>query len=135
MARQAIDFYVSVFKYSSIGATYPYGQPVGPATAEALMFADFKIENQWFTANDSGVDQNFTFSEAVSYDVRCSDQAEIDDHWQKLSAYPEAEQCGWCKDKFGVSWQIIPHNMDELINKPGGYKTMMKQRKIVIDEY
>ena len=134
-ANEAIDYYVSVFQNSKRGLSYPYGQTTGPATAEALMFADFQLDGQWFTANDSAVEQDFTFNEAVSYSVVCKDQAEIDYFWEKLSANPENEQCGWCKDKFGLSWQIIPENMDELMKKPGAYETMMNQHKIVIAEY
>lgn len=77
----------------------------------------------------------FTHSEAVSFSVPCKDQAEIDYYWEKLSAHPENEQCGWCKDKFGLSWQIVPENMTELMQKPGAYKTMMEQHKIIIDEF
>ena len=84
---------------------------------------------------DSGTEQDVTFTEAVSYSVTCKDQAEIDYFWEKLSAVPEAEQCGWCKDKFGVSWQIVPENMGELMSKPNAFKTMMDQHKIVISEY
>ena len=80
------------------------------------MFADFMLANQWFAAMDSGeVDHNFNFNEAVSFSVSCEDQAEIDYYWEKLSNDSQFEQCGWCKDKFGLSWQIVPENMEELI--------------------
>ncbi len=134
-AGEAIDFYTSVFKNSKKGVSYPYGQAMGPATPEALMFADFMIEDQWFTANDSGVEQDFTFTEAVSYAVVCDNQEEIDLYWQQLSNNPENEQCGWCKDKYGVSWQIVPNNMNDLMKKPDAYKIMMNQKKIIINEY
>jgi len=134
-AAEAIDFYTSVFRDAKKGESYPYGKATGPATAEALMFADFVIENQWFVANDSGVEQDFTFIEAVSYSIYCKDQTEIDYYWEKLSAHSEDEQCGWVKDKFGVSWQVVPANMAELLEKPGAFKTMMSQKKIVIKEY
>lgn len=134
-ASEAVDFYTSVFANSEKGMQYSYGQPTGPATAESLMFSDFTLAGQWFTANDSGAEQDFTFNEAVSLEVSCKDQAEIDELWSKLSAVPDAEQCGWCKDKYGVSWQIVPENMSELMKKPGAYKTMMNQHKIVIAEY
>ena len=134
-ANEAIDYYVSAFKNSKRGLSYPYGQPTGPVTAEALMFADFQLDGEWFAGNDSGVEQDFTFNEAVSYSVVCKDQAEIDYFWEKLSASQKDEQCGWCKDKFGVSWQIVPENMEELMKKPNAYATMMKQHKIVIAEY
>lgn len=134
-ASEAMDFYVSVFENSSRGAAYPYGEQTGPASPEALMFADFNLCGQWFTANDSAVEQNFNFSEAVSFQVNCRDQTEIDELWSKLSSVPENEQCGWCKDKFGVSWQIVPENMGELMQKPGAFRTLMNQHKIVISEY
>ena len=65
----------------------------------------------------------------------CKNQEEIDYYWEKLSKVPESEQCGWCKDQFGVSWQIVPENMEELMSKPDAFKTMMNQHKIVIAEY
>jgi predicted 3-demethylubiquinone-9 3-methyltransferase (glyoxalase superfamily) len=77
----------------------------------------------------------FTFNEAISFVVACKDQNEIDDYWERLSSVPGAEQCGWCKDKFGLSWQIVPENIEELMRRPGAYKTMMSQHKIVIAEY
>lgn len=135
-ASEAVDFYVSVFKNSKKGMAVPYGKETGPAKADSLMFSDFMLDNQWFVANDSGVEQDFTFTEAVSFSVACKDQDEIDYFWEKLSAVPEAEQCGWCKDKYGVSWQIVPENMDhELMKKPGAYQTMMNQKKIILSEY
>lgn len=134
-AGEAIDYYVSVFKDARKGLSYPYGKETGPAAADALMFADFQLENQWFTANDSAVAQDFTFNEAVSYLIACKDQDEIDYYWEKLSSRPENEQCGWCKDQFGVSWQIVPENMEALMAKPGAYQTMMNQKKITISDY
>jgi predicted 3-demethylubiquinone-9 3-methyltransferase (glyoxalase superfamily) len=81
------------------------------------MFADFMLENYWFAAMDSAYEHNFTFNEAVSFMVSCDTQKEIDDYWEKLSAVPEAEQCGWLKDKYGLSWQILPTAMDEMMSK------------------
>jgi predicted 3-demethylubiquinone-9 3-methyltransferase (glyoxalase superfamily) len=134
-AAEAIDYYASVFQNSKKASAWPYGEPTGPATAESLMYADFQLDGQWFAANDSGVEQDFTFSPGISLLVNCKDQAEIDTLWSELSVVPEAEQCGWCQDKYGVSWQIAPENMEELMKKPGAYKTMMQQHKIVIAEY
>lgn len=134
-SNEAIDYYVSVFKDSQKGMSYPYEQQIGPATPEALMFAEFTIGGQWFTANDSAVEQDFTFNEAVSYSVICKNQDEIDYLWDRLSNDPQSEQCGWCKDKFGVSWQIVPENMEELMKKPNAFKTMMNQHKIIIADY
>lgn len=96
---------------------------------------DFQLENCWCAAMDSGVKRDFTFSGAVSYMISCDDQEEIDYYWDKLSAVAQFEQCGWCIDGFGVSWQIAPHNMDILMKKPGAFFTLMGQKKIVIADY
>ncbi len=130
-ADEAIDFYVSVFKNSpsthsiisgqaisgqarrGMTATYPEG--AAPEKAAKIMFAEFMLEHQWFTAMDSGHMHTFGFSEAISLLVRCKDQKEIDYYSNKLSAVPEAEQCGWLKDKYGLSWQIVPKDMDEMM--------------------
>jgi predicted 3-demethylubiquinone-9 3-methyltransferase (glyoxalase superfamily) len=81
------------------------------------MFTDFTLENQWFAAMDSAEQHNFGFNEAVSLLVLCEDQAEIDYYWEKLSAVPEAEQCGWLKDKYGVAWQISPREMEDMMRE------------------
>lgn len=135
-ANEAIEYYTSVFSNARKGASFTYDEQTGPATPGSIMFADFMLENQWFVANDSGVEQPFTFNEGISLMVNCKDQAEIDELWSKLSHVPEAEQCGWCKDKFGVSWQIVPgNNMDELMKTPGAWQILLKQKKIIIAEY
>ena len=81
------------------------------------MFADFMIEQQWFAAMDSAREHNFAFNEAISFMVSCDTQQEIDYYWEKLSAVPEAEQCGWLKDKYGLSWQITPGSLDEMMQE------------------
>ena len=81
------------------------------------MFSDFKLEDQWFSAMDSGVPQPFMFNEAVSLLITCKDQDEIDYYWDKLSTVPEAEQCGWLKDKFGVSWQVASDALDRMLSE------------------
>ena len=134
-ASEAIEYYTSVFRNSRKASAWPYGQSMGPALADSLMYADFQLDNQWFAANDSGTDQATSFSEGLSLMVNCENQTEIDHLWQNLSAHPENEQCGWCKDKFGISWQIVPGNMEELMKKPNAYKTLMEQHKIIIAEY
>ncbi len=136
-ARAAIEHYVSLFDDTEIGTIYPYGEPTGPAKANALAFGEFRVGDQWIVAMDSGgdVQHEFTFSEGVSLAISCRDQAEIDKLWSALSTVPEAEQCGWCKDQFGVSWQIVPENMNQLMATPDAFKIMMQQHKIVIDEY
>lgn len=134
-AEEAMNFYVSIFDDAKVGTVARYGQDTGPAQANSLMFADFMLAGQWFAAMDSGVEQNFTFNEAISLSVTCKDQAEIDYFWGKLSAVPESEQCGWCKDKYGVSWQIVPANIEELMKKPGAFATMMQMKKLVIEDF
>lgn len=114
-ADEAIDFYVSVFKNSKRGMTAPYPEGAAPEKAAKIMFAEFMLEGQWFTAMDSGHMHKFGFSEAISLLVRCKDQKEIDEYWTKLSAVPEAEQCGWLKDKYGLSWQVSAAAMDEML--------------------
>lgn len=117
-AEEAIDYYVSVFKDSARGLTARYGKNQEPDREGTLMFADFKIEGQWFAAMDSAHEHQFGFNEAVSLMIPCETQQEIDAYWKKLSHVPEAEQCGWVKDKFGVSWQITPARMQELLSDP-----------------
>ena len=99
------------------------------------MFGDAELSGQWFAAMDGVGEQGFTFTEAVSYAAVCQDQTEIDYYWDKLSVHPESEQCGWCKDKFGVSWQIVPANVDELLARPNGYANMMQMKKLIIEDF
>lgn len=134
-AEEAIQFYMSVFKDSKLGMVARYAEDTGPAKAGSLMFADFTLEGQWFAAMDSGVEQDYAFNEAVSLCVYCKDQEEIDYFWEKLSSVPEAEQCGWCKDKYGLSWQINPENMGELMKRPNAFATMMQMKKLVIADF
>lgn len=112
-AEEATDFYLSVFKNSKRGTIAHYPPGMAPDKASSVMFTDVMLEGQWFAAMDSGRMHNFTFNEALSFIVRCDTQQEIDEYWNKLSAVPEAEQCGWLKDKYGLSWQIVPTVMNE----------------------
>ncbi|HEY4160759.1 MAG TPA: VOC family protein [Candidatus Saccharimonadales bacterium] len=134
-AEEAINFYVSLFKDAKPGRLARYGEVTGPAEADSLAYGDFTLAGQWFAAMDSGVEQATAFNEAVSLAIACKDQAEIDYFWDKLSVVPEAEQCGWCKDKYGVSWQIVPENMYELMQRPDAYAHMMAMKKLVIAEF
>jgi predicted 3-demethylubiquinone-9 3-methyltransferase (glyoxalase superfamily) len=134
-AEEAINFYMTVFKDAQQGTLARYSEDTGPAKAGSLMFADFMLAGQWFAAMDSGVEQKSTFNEAVSFAVSCKDQAEIDYLWGKLSSVPESEQCGWCKDKYGLSWQIVPENMAELMKKPGAFAKLMLMKKLVIEDF
>jgi predicted 3-demethylubiquinone-9 3-methyltransferase (glyoxalase superfamily) len=116
-AEEAADFYLSVFKQAKLGARAKYPEDQGPNKKGTVMFSDFKLLDTWFAAMDGGGTHGFDFNEATSYIVNCEDQAEVDYYWEKLSAVPESEQCGWLKDKFGVSWQIVPKEMDDWMAK------------------
>lgn len=114
-ALAARDFWISVFGDSRPGLTAPYPAGMEPDVEGTLMFGDFVLEGQWFAAADSALDHSFSFDEGVSLLVECEDQDEIDRLWEALSAVPEAEQCGWLKDRFGVSWQIAPADMGQMM--------------------
>ncbi len=114
--EEAINFYLSVFQQARLGGLLRYGPGQEPDREGTVMFADFLLENTWLAAMDSAYEHAFAFNEAVSLMVYCDDQAELDHYWEKLSAVPEAEQCGWLKDKYGLSWQIVPVGMDELMS-------------------
>ncbi|HXV78244.1 MAG TPA: VOC family protein [Candidatus Binatia bacterium] len=114
-AEEASDFYLSIFKRSKRGAIARYGAGQAPDKEGAVMFTDFMLEDQWFAAMESAHEHKFKFNEAISLMVNCDTQDEIDYYWEKLSAVPEAEQCGWLKDKFGISWQIVPAEMDKMM--------------------
>ncbi len=116
-AEEATDFYLSVFKNTKRGIIARYPEGMAPSKEGTIMFTDFMLENQWFAAMDSAGEHKFAFNEAISLMVYCDDQKEIDDYWEKLSAVPEAEQCGWLKDKYGLSWQIVPVGMDEMMRE------------------
>lgn len=139
-AKEAVDYYVSVFPDGKIINTeyYPNTAEEGLADfqkdlAGEVLSIEYELGGTRFVAINAG--SEFKFNESVSFSVPCKDQDEIDYYWEKLSAVPESEQCGWCKDKYGLSWQIVPENMDELMKRPGAFKTMMGQHKIVIAEY
>lgn len=116
-ADEALDFYVSIFKNSKRGMSAAYPPGAAPEKAAKLMFAEFMLEGQWFAAMDSGHMHKFGFNEAVSLLVNCQDQQEIDALWKKLSAVPESEQCGWLKDKYGLSWQISSAEMNTMLEE------------------
>lgn len=139
-AQEAAEYYVSVFPDGRIVSTenYPSSTEEGLADfqkdlAGKVLTVEFEIGGMRFVGINAGPE--FKFNESVSFSVACKDQEEIDYYWEKLSAVPESEQCGWCKDQFGLSWQIVPENMEELMKKPDAFKTMMQQHKIIIAEY
>lgn len=134
-AEEAMKFYTSVFKDSEISKNvYKYPPGMEPDREGMIMYADFKVVGEWLAIMDSGNDEtDFTFTPAISLMVLCKDQEEIDYYWEKLSSNPNFEQCGWLEDKYGVSWQITPENMDELMKYPGAYKRMMNMKKLDIE--
>lgn len=116
-AEEAREFYLSIFRNAKPGTLVQYGPGQEPDHEGTVMFADFRLENTWFAAMDSAHAHGFNFNEAISFLVNCEAQEEIDHYWDKLSAVPEAEQCGWLKDKYGVSWQIAPARLDEMMTR------------------
>jgi predicted 3-demethylubiquinone-9 3-methyltransferase (glyoxalase superfamily) len=114
-AEEAIRFYASVFRDSAVGSILRYGAG-GPDAEGTVQHAAFTLEGIDFAAMDSAYAHDFTFSEAVSFVIRCSDQREIDYYWGKLSADPKAERCGWLKDRYGVSWQVVPSALDAMMS-------------------
>lgn len=114
-AEEAINFYVSVFHNANVGHMLHYGKNEGPDREETIKHAGFTLEGEDFTAMDSARLHNFSFNEAISFIVSCETQEEIDYYWEKLSSDPRAEQCGWLKDKYGLSWQVVPTAMGEML--------------------
>ena len=114
-AEEAINSYVSVFHNAKVGDIVRYGRGEEPDKEGTVKHASFKLEELQFAAMDSARGHNFTFNEAISFVVHCDTQQEIDYYWEKLSAVPAAEQCGWLKDRYGLSWQIVPTVMDEML--------------------
>ena len=113
--EEAINFYASVFPNSKVGDINRYGKGEEPDKEGTTRHAGFLINGYEFAAMDSAREHDFGFNEAISIMVYCDDQAEIDSYWDALSAVPESEQCGWLKDKYGVSWQIVPIAMDKMM--------------------
>ena len=133
-AKEAAEYYVSVFPNSKINnVTTLHDTPSGEAHV-----VSFELNGQPFMAISAG--PVFKFNEAISFIVNCEDQKEIDYYWEKLSAVPEAEQCGWCKDKFGLSWQIVPVAIGEIMSQKDPEKikrvtqTFLKMKKFDIVE-
>jgi predicted 3-demethylubiquinone-9 3-methyltransferase (glyoxalase superfamily) len=128
-AEEAMKLYTSLFENSSISHVMHNGD-------KAVQYAQFVLNGQTFTAMDSNAEHNFRFNEAVSLLVSCNSQEEVDHFWNALSAHPQAEQCGWLKDKFGVSWQIVPTVLLELLGDPDEAKAqrvtqaMLQMKKI-----
>ena len=134
-AEEAMNFYVSIFKNSKVLSVNRYGEGA-PAPKGTVMTANFQLEGQAFTALNGG--PMFKFTPAISFVVHCETQAEVDEYWEKLSAGGKENQCAWLEDKFGVSWQIVPNALIELLSDPDPVKSgrvmqaMMQMTKIDI---
>jgi predicted 3-demethylubiquinone-9 3-methyltransferase (glyoxalase superfamily) len=115
-AEEAIKYYTEVFEDSEITMVSKYADGEAMTSKAKVNYAAFKLSGIGFSAMDNAFDVDYHFNEAFSIMVNCKDQEEIDYFWDKLSAVPEAEQCGWIKDKFGVSWQIVPSNLNDLLS-------------------
>jgi len=114
-AEEAINFYTAILPNSQVGEISRYGKDQAPDREGTVMHGAFTLAGQQFAAMDSAYPHNFFFNEAVSFVVNCATQDEIDYYWDKLSAEPSAEQCGWLKDKYGVSWQIVPTVLTDML--------------------
>lgn len=135
-AEEAMSFYTSIFKSAKITKVARYGD-AGPGPKGSVMTASFELEGQEFIALNGG--PMFKFTEAISFVVNCKTQEEVDDFWEKLSAGGQKSQCGWLKDKFGLSWQIVPSILGELMSDQDPEKSkrvmmaMLKMTKMEID--
>ena len=134
-AEEAANFYISIFKDSEIVSLLHYGE-AGPREAGMVMTVTFRLRGLEFTAINGGPD--FKFTEAVSFLVECESQDEIDEYWEKLSEGGEEGPCGWLKDKFGLSWQIVPSGMDKMFQDEDSdkanraMKAMLQMKKLDI---
>jgi predicted 3-demethylubiquinone-9 3-methyltransferase (glyoxalase superfamily) len=135
-AEEAANFYVSVFENSKIVRTARYGE-AGPGPKGTVMTVEFELDGRTFVALNGG--PQYKFTEAVSFVVDCKTQKEVDTYWEKLSAGGEQGPCGWLKDRFGLSWQVVPTVLMEMISDPDPKKSqrvmavMMQMRKLEIE--
>ena len=140
-AKEAVDFYLSVFPDAKIVSTmyYPKTEDEGLADfqkefAGEVLTIEFELLGCRFVAINAG--SEFAFTEAISLSIACKDQQEIDHYWNALIADGGQESvCGWLKDKYGLSWQVVPAKWEELLKKPGAYKRMMHMKKLLIAEF
>ncbi len=135
--EEAAAFYTSIFPNSRIVEVTRYG-PAGPRAEGMVMTVEFELDGQRFTALNGGPD--FTFSEAISFQVGCKDQDEVDAYWNAFADGGEEGPCGWIKDRFGVSWQVVPDRLTELLTDPDpdraqrAMAAMLQMRKLEIDK-
>ena len=118
-----------------MGAAADKNSPESVPQPTDVAYSDFQLAGQWFSAMDSGVAQPFTFTPGVSLMVLVKDQEELDRYWDALTSDPDKEQCGWLEDKYGISWQIAPENLSELLARPQGFDNMLKMKKLIIDDF
>lgn len=134
-AEEAAKFYTSIFKNSKIGKVARYGE-AGPGPAGTVMTVEFELDGQPFIALNGG--PHFKFTEAISFTIDCKTQAEVDEYWNRLSAGGEAGPCGWLKDKFGLSWQVVPAVLAKMLGDKDRakanrvMKAMLQMKKIEI---
>ena len=121
-AEDAINFYASVFRDSEVGDILRYRKGEEPDRVRTIKHASFRLGGMEFAAMDSARVHDFAFNEAISFVVHCETQDEIDYYWERLSADPQAEQCGWLKDRYGVSWQIVPTILEQMLRDQDGEK-------------
>jgi len=134
-AEEAMNFYTSIFKNSKVSSVTRYGE-AGPGQKGTVMTATFQLDGQEFIALNGG--PHFKFTEAISFSVDCKTQEEVDEFWKRLSEGGEEGQCGWLKDKYGLSWQINPRILGEMLSDPDPNKSksvmeaMLRMKKIDI---
>jgi predicted 3-demethylubiquinone-9 3-methyltransferase (glyoxalase superfamily) len=124
-AEEALRFYTSLFKDSSVGTISRYGPGQAPDREGTLTYGEFSLGGQWFTAMDSAHPHQFSFAEGVSLILTCQNQEEIDYFWRRLSEGGSESQCGWLKDRFGVSWQVVPRVLATLMADPARAKRVV----------
>jgi len=135
-AEEAAAYYVSIFENSHILNVARYTE-AGPRPAGTVMTVDFELDGQRFTAINGG--PQFTFDEAISFQISCADQHEVDHFWSRLTEGGSESQCGWLKDRFGLSWQVVPEGMAELFGDPDptraqrAMSAMLKMRKLDLE--
>jgi predicted 3-demethylubiquinone-9 3-methyltransferase (glyoxalase superfamily) len=136
-AEEAANFYTSVFKNSTMGKVLRYGD-AGPGPKGSVLTASFQLDGQEFIALNGG--PQFKFTEAVSFVINCTNQEEVDYYWNKLTEGGQESQCGWLKDKFGLSWQVVPVQLNQLLSDPNPGKAaramqaMLQMKKIDIQK-
>jgi predicted 3-demethylubiquinone-9 3-methyltransferase (glyoxalase superfamily) len=139
IAEEAMDSYTSVFRRLSPGELSRHGPDRQPNRVGSVMYGDCVLEGQRFAVMDSALDHPFDLNEAISFIINCGDQAEVDYSWDRLSAVPEAEACGWLKDRYGVSWPVVPWVLYDLMRDSDTEKrervvsAMLQMKKLDIE--